>query len=54
MALPGLSVRLKQLCAISPVKAKLNALGIVEFVSLDEHRTAVAIMDAHQAHVFKG
>ena len=54
MALPGMCVWLKQPRAIAPVKAELDALGIVEFVSLDEHRAAVAIMDAHQAQVFKG
>jgi hypothetical protein len=47
-------VRLKQPRAITPVKAELDALGIAEFVSLDEHRTAVAIMDAHKAQIFKG
>jgi hypothetical protein len=47
-------LRLKQPRAITPVKAKLDALGIVEFVSLDKHRAAVAIMDAHQAQLFKG
>lgn len=53
MALPGMRVRLKQPRAIAPVKAELDAFGVVEFVSLDEHRAAVAITDAHQTHVFK-
>ena len=52
MALPGMCVRLKQPRAITPVKAELDALGVVEFVLLDEYRTAVAIMDANQAKAF--
>jgi hypothetical protein len=54
MALPGMGVGLKQPRTITPVKAELDASGIVEFVSPDEHRAAVAIMDAHQAQIFKG